>query len=649
MNFFLFEKYGLNENEENVATIERCLEEQKAKDGWETKLNSKNDKIKSKAKEQKKQWTEDKEILLSKERREAYLKQYYDAVKEIIEYINDSGADESSFEEIATIQGVTLEMIKRIYEKHKDLAIDDTVNLSDMQQLAFKINRVTNAYNELVSKCNPTIKEKFIEKGINIGSLADILSISSCRSAKAAEDNSCKISKLAYELYDKQVFSSDIKNDFIDIFEPNSTKDTAVIGIIRDDNFTKFIAVNNGILFRYIRTVCVLMKKTEPIGSKKIANVAPSDKASFMNAMNEVFSVSFNVAQSMPDATGSAEKAVEIPSEVYQGEEMLKCGNFKAAADFFNKASQIAPYCWQAYWGRFKASISARTDEEIYFPGFLKELRESQTKDDCPDYINYYQSAKRNATEQKSTEINFDLIEMEYKQADKINVQFLEKVDVIKVGYIKGELDALAGNTEINTIKSPAGQKAALKIGKNILDFGDWKLINDDGVLPSIVKALIGFMTFFFGFVEVTRMEIGEYNFDELAFFACLALTIIVGIAVKVWSDRLIWGILSAIGTFLVYGILSDLMYKIRIISFVAGIPCVIVGLVLTAFGVIKIQKFAISGKKMAEIRHSKDQNDQEIEQYFIEEIENMNAEPTYTKYRIPLPDDLSLEPINMQ
>lgn len=649
MNFFLFEKYGLNENEENVATIERCLEEQKAKDGWETKLNSKNDKIKSKAKEQKKQWTEDKEILLSKDRREAYLKQYYDAVKEIIEYINDSGADESSFEEIATIQGVTLEMIKRIYEKHKDLAIDDTVNLSDMQQLAFKINRVTNAYNELVSKCNPTIKEKFIEKGINIGSLADILSISSCRSAKAAEDNSCKISKLAYELYDKQVFSSDIKNDFIDIFEPNSTKDTAVIGIIRDDNFTKFIAVNNGILFRYIRTVCVLMKKTEPIGSKKIANVAPSDKASFMNAMNEVFSVSFNVAQSMPDATGSAEKAVEIPSEVYQGEEMLKCGNFKAAADFFTKASQIAPYCWQAYWGRFKASIDARTDEEIYFPGFLKELRESQTKDDCPDYINYYQSAKRNATEQKSTEINFDLIEMEYKQADKINVQFLEKVDVIKSGYIQGELIATIRGADIDTIKSPAGKEAAIKMGKHILNYTKWKSINEDGVLPSLFRILLGLFLFAFGMVPMANIQIGGHDSIGSTLYVFMAMGIYVGAAIKFWYDSWIRGIILGIGTILASAVLFEVMFKNTFLLYLIGISLVVAGFAVIAFGVMKFRKFAISGKKIAEMRHSKEQSDQEIEQCFIEEIENMNAEPTYTKYRIPMPDDLSLSHLNIE
>ena len=210
---------------------------------------------------------------------------------------------------------------------------------------------------------------------------------------------------LAYELYNKQLFSSDIKNGFMDIFDAKSTKEDSVVAFIHDENLDNHLSTNNWVLLRYIKTTCMLMKKSGSISGQKIANVSSEDRSAFVEAMKRVFGVSidtFGLSE-----TSSSEPKNQLPVEVAQGETELKRGQFDHAKVLFSQAISKDPYCWQGYWGLFKSAVQAKTNDEIYFPGFIDKLRISEVTGTAPDYVDYYKSAKFNAAAQKSKEINF--------------------------------------------------------------------------------------------------------------------------------------------------------------------------------------------------------------------------------------------------
>ena len=619
MNFFLFQKYGLNEKEENYETILQALESFKEKADWDTKLNSKNDKIRSRAKEEKQRWTDDKEILLDDSARAEYLEQYFDAVKEIVEYIKDNDSAESSFEEIAAIQGITVETARIIFEKHKDIDIQNKADLNEIQALAFKINKVQNNFNLLVSKCDSTIKNKFIENGVDINSLFDALSVNSCNSASEIEKNSYTVSRVAYELYNRQIFSSDIKNEFMDIFDAKSTKEESVIGFVNDELFEKYFSANNWVLLRYIRSTCTLMKKTGTISGQKLSNINSADKKDFINAMNQVFGVTFD------SAVTTEETKKRIPSEIAQGEKHLKNGDFKTALYLFKKASDTDPYCWQAYWGMFKASIKAHTDSEVYFPGFLKTLRDSETNDSHPDYIDYYKSAKFNATAQKSAEINFASIEMEYKNADLVNTTFIDKANDIKARYESGRPE---------NILSDKGKKAAAQVVETMKEYNKWNHMNLNGNLFNIITVLIGVLLMVLAAAGILS-KFSE-NITMVTVIATLVIGVLVGIIGGFISGKILLGIIIG---FLSVTVLSWVVSLVTMIPMIFSPISAALGFIVILKGLNKIKVVKSAEAKAEELHDISVKALENLASCFCEDLETLRNTAECIKYNVPIPN----------
>lgn len=629
----MFERYGLSEKENDNAAIERALESHKEKEGWEAKLNSKNDKIRSRAKEEKQRWTEDRDILLDKQSRENYLKEYYDAVREIVEYINDNQEEESSFEGIAAIQGISEDTAKSIYEKHKNLDIKEDVDLNEVQELAFKINKVQNAYNALVGKCDTSVKDKFLENNVNINSLFEALSVTACGSAREIEENSYKVSKLAYDLYNKQLFSSEIKNGFMDIFDAKSTKEDSVVSFIENENIDKHFSVNNWVLLRYIRTTCTLMKKSGTVSEQKITNLALGDRFDFAQAMKQVFGVSIDVSRSNEDS--SSESYSQLPIEVSQGEIELKRGQFDRAKALFAQASSKDPYCWQAYWGLFKASVQAKTDNEVYFPGFIEQLRQSEVTGSGPDYIEYYKSAKFNAVAQHVKDINFTEIEIEYKRADQANAEVRELVEHIKSKY---------ESADVNVITSEKGKVVCQKIIEKKDELLKWKNIDAKGNLWNIAIMFAGICIVNLGLMFT---QIDFFANSTIGGILCL-ISMFGPAAVVIWmfSDS-IFGIASGV----VLGVISyfaiTLIERLCSESFSYRIVYVaiflLVGALIMLFAYKKIAKYRAAGKQsekiLAEMYALKD----ELIDEFLKEVDMLFLHPAIKKYRVPFPRDVKI------
>lgn len=623
LDFFLFEKYGLNENINDSEVIIRALDAFKEKAGWDTKITSKNDRIRDRAREEKQRWSQDREVLLNSTAREDYLKLYYASVREIVEYIKENDNEENSFEEIAAIQDITVDTAKFIFEKHKNIDLNNSSDLNELQALAFKINKVHNAYNALAIKCDDNVRNKFEENGINLDSLFDALAISTCRNANEIEANSYKLSKLAYDLYNRQLFSSEIKNGFMDIFDAESTKDISVLSFVKDEKLDKYFSQNDWVLLRYIRTTCTLMKKSVAVNSQKIININSRDRNSFAQAMNQVFGINFDGGQTV---IIKEEPKNQIPDEVARGERALKSGDFRTAKAFFSKATNIDPYCWQAYWGLFKTSVNARTDSEIYFPGFLKNVHNSESSDNYPDYIDYYKSAKFNAAAQKSTEINFTNIELEYKNADKVNAAFLEKANIIKAEYE-------SGNAE--NISSEKGRGIAKAVQQKMDDFYKWKCLEQGGNSSNYISIFISLVFAVLACVSILSMFTRKLD-DPIGIIAPAIIAVIIFFVAFDWTDSFIISILGAGVGFLVFAFIGELALDFPLIF---APVCSLIGVFIFLRAVAKIKKVRSAGSEMEKIRKEFDESIQLLFGCFVEDIETLRNNQLCLKYRIPNPE----------
>lgn len=157
------------------------------------------------------------------------------------------------------------------------------------------------------------------------------------------------------------------------------------------------------------------------------------------------------------------EAPLQVPTEELEaGQALLEQGNFDEAMKHFENQSKIDPYGWKAYWGMFKCAIKAKTDDDIYFPGFLAELRKSEKGESNVGFIEYYKSAKSKAYLLRSNEINFDYIEMEYKQADAAQEKYDTLHQAIKFSY---------EHKKIDNIPSEEGRKTAVNYANVCEDY----------------------------------------------------------------------------------------------------------------------------------------------------------------------------------
>lgn len=621
----LFDRYELDINEENSELINEKVEAKK-KD-WEESLNSHIERNRKKAEEKRRQWDKDKEILCDKNRREEHRREYGKTVDEIVDYVRNSGESEKTFKECARIylnsdDGNFVDVIKRIYERSKQAV--EHQNLDTVYELAFKINDVQNAFTLLISKCDTSVITRFVKEGVDLTSLFDALSVVNCNSVKDIKDRAKYISEKANDLFQKiESFPDNIRKDFMNIFEPKSSAKNSVASFVNNDDFENFFGVNNWILLRYIKNTCILMKKNNAIKYGELSDISESDVIPFVEAMSQSFQVSFE----KDDTVGRKENLV--PIEVLQGENKLKSGDFKSAKALFEKAQEKEHYCWQAYWGLFKAGIEAKSDKDIYFPNFLKELKESEYKNEYPDYVDHYKTAKEYALDQKAAEINFAAIEREYKKADRTNSKFISEVKELKSVYETESPD---------NIKYDKGKEVAAQMVENREAIDKWTNVFFSNEILWVILAIAGgvilALALFLGILyPMFDSKVAHLVVLPIAFFGLpLLYTILI---FKKATDSVLLNILFSVAAFWANGFLAYIC-----MDFIVGnVICAIVGIILLAIGVRRYYRIFSADDKVAKLQKERKKYIDKLSRCFFENVENMRKAPQYAQYKIPNPN----------
>lgn len=628
MDFFLFQKYGLNQNETNLSVIESALEKYRTEQDWDSKLKSKNDRIRSKAKDEHLRWTEDKEILSNDNKRNNYLEEYRTAVESIVEYILDNEDNENAFEEIAAIQGIDAETAKILYENNKDIFSNNNPDLDDVFELAFCINKIQNSYNALLSKVDENIKNKFFERNIDLSALYNALHLDKCYSGKDIEVKAQEVSLIAYELYNNQLFSSDIKNTIMDIFDPKSTKSDAIISFTNNVNLEKYLKAEKWILIKYIRNTCILMKKSGKISEQKIINIPKSDRRAFAKAMKAVFNVIIEVSSS---GNENNDDKNELPEELHRAETALAACEFEKAIQLFKKASDKAPYCWQAYWGMFKASIQASSDDDIYFPGFLEALRNSESDNSLPTYFDYYKTAKYYAVAQKSSDINFVNIETEYKKADEIYATHLGNIEILQNLYESGQPEK---------IPSKRGKEAAINLLNKIADVekkSTYSLIN-------IAFAYFGIFLLALAASNSDISFIGDTGIDTVAGIIIILQIIIAGVVVWLRTYSIMVTALVSLGLFAVTMLIAVGLYSYAVLGVILSALFAVLGGYFASLGFKKLLVTRNMRKNMAKTEAEINRLASILYNALTDEIRKLYNDPNIIKYGIPAIEDIEIK-----
>lgn len=623
LDLFLFERYGLDEKENNIQVLKNALDDKEA--ALKKKCNSNNDTIRGKARKDLDNLIRDKEILLNENARNKYLKDYYKKVEEIVNYINNRSNKDEAFVKCELTYGISSEKAKQLYEKYNS-DNSKSGDLSDIYDLAYKMVGVYNAYSELISSCEPSVKESFASKGKNVDTLCDALEVFNCVSAKEIEDKADELSDIAYRLYDAGLLPPGIKDNFTTVFVRNSTGVKTVASFVNDPNFEKYFSANSWILLRYIKTACILMERTNRISNEEIRAIPPSDRVPFAKTMNQVFGVSFEPIHS--DTENETDNKVPVPEEVSQGEQQLQSSNFPEATALFSKAIEASPYCWQGHWGLFKASVKARTDNDIYFSGFLKSVADSSRQQNYPDYVDHYKNAKQYAAYQNSTEINFPAIEMEYKRADSMAYSVIGKVGKIKADYESGSCDS---------IKSKDGKAVVAQLLKNIDEYDRQIDIGGSSLTPNVVLILSGVLL---SVIATFGILINANVVNDFIVFSCgIAGAFILGVVLggicyyKKQSTPLgiFVGVVSTFALFciVVFGLEGTVLTTV--IYFSAG------GLLIAA-GLYRVYRVFAADKKRKSLCRSQEELISKLNECFRSDIDVLKSEPLYAKYKLHIP-----------
>lgn len=621
MDLTLFDRYELDINEENSKLILEKLEAKK-KD-WEKLLESNASKRREMGEEEKQKWERDRKILLSDPGRDSYRKEYYKTVDKIVDYVRKLGESEETFKECANIYGnsVDVNVIKRIYERNGKTIERERRDLKSVYDLAFDIFSVQKDFDSLIEKCDETVKSGFAQKGVDLTSLFDALSVVNCNSAKDIKNRAKEISKSAYELYNKRMFPSDIRDGFMSIFGPESKTKNSVASFVDNADFENFFGANNWVLLRYITNTCELMKRSDPIGYREISDIPKSDIIPFVEAMSQSFQASFE----KDDTAGRKERSV--PVEVLQGENKLKSGDFKSAKALFEKAEEKDHYCWQAYWGLFKVCIKAKTDKDIYFPNFLKEL--NGTQNEYPDYVDYYKVAKEYALKQEAAEINFAAIEREYKIADRVNSKFIFEVNELKSVYETESPD---------NIEYDKGKEVAAQMVKNREAIDKWTHVFFSNEILWVILAIAG------GAILALVLLLGILYpmFGSMVAFLAIPLIAFFGLPLlytilifEKATDSVLLNILFSVAVFLANSFLAAICMDF----FVGTVICAIVGIILLAIGIHGYYRIFSADDKVEKLQKVRKKYIDELSRCFFENVENMRKAPQYARYKIPNPN----------
>lgn len=624
-DYFLFERYSLSEKEENQDKIHLSLEAKKKADGWEAFLKAPNERKRVKAVESKKKWEEDCEILLNPEKRKAYLNELLQKMSILIDSIEDEG--EEYFDTFALAEDITVEEAKSLYEKYKSADFDGReIDATEAINVAILANNVAKEFDNLTAKLKPQEKESLQANNVNTESLAHTLKLDSCLNVSDVRARAKEVCNIVYEIYNKQLLSPEFQKGCFEILSEGSKGEGSINRLLADESFEKHLKTNNWILFRYIKNTCLLMKRKRISSDTAFANIPAEDVADFANALKEVFGVNVTVKFSSDSNSPSEPK---IPQEELKaGLSLLQKGDFERAKIHFRNQAQIDPYSWKAYWGLFKCELGVVQDTDIYFPGFTHDLKQSYLTDVCPEYIDYYKTAKFNAAAARSTEINFNTVELEYSKADRINESYESTVDGIVKNYEKLNADK---------IKSDKAKGLIEKIKAKQKEYKKWRGVHENGlVVPGMIFLIMAIFANAVIFPLTTHADLWW-----LPMVLIVVLPLILGIILGTFFNGFVGFIVTAAGIGAPIGMIAFLEIlaseigetgAMAVYYLVFGIPVVVTALLF----VTRTRKYLVSNGKMKSIHSDLEKLSEAYGNCCFAELEDLYSDPIISKYNIP-------------
>lgn len=575
MDILLFDRYGLRLNESDPAVIENALETKKNESNWVKNLNAKNDRILSRAKEEQARWTNDRNILLNDDLRKKESLEIFKGISNVVNYVDEHFSDENCFvnaEAVFVEMGLRADDIKYVFDKYKSafsIRIDPQV-LESRKIAARQIAKSYGEYSRLISSLNDGVKGKFYESGIDISTFFSALNLPSCRSAADIETNSERLSLLSYDIYDRKLLKDTEKNAFMDIFSKNSNHPSSLKKVLSSDAFSDF-GINNWILLKYIPLTCRLMD-SKTVNDSNLDIVPDDEKEAYVTALKKVFGIKADIRSAKSSSFSGAN--VAIPSEVRLGDSELLKGNFNKAEDYFRIAVKKDPYCWQGYWGMFKAKTNSRTDDETRFPGFMEKYKEFLSGKCSDPIIDLYIRAKENALAQKAKEIDFYRIEDRFTVCDLKNKQYEDYADNLSKMYDDINIGNINNSKFVDVLDN--FEKKASKYKKDV-DYveNSWMLTAILAILGAAIL-IFGLFSFNTNYIDLGRIGIAIavipgiitgiiVYFDEYSIlFAVIGFVVAAGLigALMFVSYKLI-GVIGVFGSILLLVIAALLIYLI--------------------------------------------------------------------------------------
>lgn len=627
-DYFLFERYGLKENEENSSLIKQALDKKKEDDGWENALKATNERKRNKAVESKKKWEQDGEILLNPAKRQKYLEDLMLKVAILIDGADEDG--DEYFETFSATEDISMDEARALYDKYKAQQFEKNNQISEEAiEVALMTNEVEKNYEVLVSSLKDDGIAKLSEKQIDISSVAETLKIYNCFSKEDIETKLKYVCDTVYELYNKQILSPEFQKGFFEIFSLESKNENAFNKLLKNENFEKVLKTNNWVLLKYIKTTCLLMKRKKISSENTFANILNEDVEDFAEALGKVFGVNITINFRKAESKSSEPKFPQ--EELEKGMQLLSRGQFKEAKIHFENQTRIDPYGWKAYWGLFKCEIEISNDENIYFPGFTSDLRQSYISDISPQYIEYYKTAKFNAAASRATEINFNNVELEYKKADSFYESYKKEVKRIIKSYEQIEED---------NIRLEEGKETAKKINDTKRNYRYWSDIKLEGLSISGFLLLFSLLFINLAVFPITYESPSAISIISVA--SVFLLPIIVGVIIGS-TFGIPFGVLTVVGgigaPFGLISILSENFDEpMRTILFITifAIPAII----LIIIAMKRVVNLILSKGKMKQLHSELDDLVDEYLVLCVTEIENMSRKANISKYHIVIPNE---------
>ena len=458
-DYLLFEKYGLNFNETDTAVIKQALENKKNIDGWQKDLKQTNERKRKKAEESKKQWDKDCDILLDTNKRQSYLEEFEENLMVLIEGVSEEG--EEYIEIFANSVGIDSEIARKLYNQYSENSSNnDNFDVNSIARLVMQISNIQKEYLKVQDILSENEIQILAEEGVTTDNIGTVLRVENCDKLEDIISSVSNVCDIVYDLYNKQLLSPEFQKGFMEIFSKESKSENALNKVFAEPDFEKCFKINNWILFKYIKATQLMMNRKSIKESTRFPGVAESDVVSFMQALNTVFGVEIpNIKETKSQERFETKVSTK---ELDLGTKLLKEGKFTEAKKHFLIHSELDPYEWKSYWGMFKCELKACNDNEIYFPGFIEQLKQSDMGKAVPAYVEYYKMARNKAYIVRAAEINFDYIEMEYKQADAAQEEYNTLHNGIKFSYEHKKFDS---------IPSEEGRKTAVNYANVCEDY----------------------------------------------------------------------------------------------------------------------------------------------------------------------------------